>query len=273
MGNRRTWLLVALALLIGGSLTGKFVQPGVASAQVATEVSCQGGSVGLDDCWIVLNTAVPPGGSFTVSLTNPDATFVECNTIPQGGTCNVGTSAVTFACPQGCAVGSNYRDVVQLTGGSGTSQALSLSATTPPSAASPCIGPGGVDLCGVTGTMTSCTGTDIFVGITSICTGIQSIDCYVSGDTGVTSNCNASSLSCVVQSVGSLAVSPCGELPFAAGVTPFPTNQPVTIGSSQAANPSCTSSIPVGPQTQTITLDDGSTAVVPAPTTGTLTVC
>jgi hypothetical protein len=272
MFQRKLELTLALALLLGMAIMAGLSPRTVALADPSTQISCQGGSVGLNDCTIVLQSAVPAGGSFTVSSSNSGAIYVQCSTIPFGGTCNVQPNSITFACPQGCAAGSAYRDVVQLGSGSGANQTLAMSTSIPPNAASPCIGPGGVELCGSASGAAACGGTDIFVGIGSVCSGIQSVDCQVTLETGVTGTCNGASTNCLAQSLANVTFNPCGLLPYATGVTPFPTNQPITLSSSQAANPSCTSALTTN-QLTTTTDDAGDVIAVAVPVVAPIQVC
>lgn len=239
MNSDRLCLIAAVIALSWAALLGALREPRTASAQSVATVSCTGGSVGLNDCTITLQSAIPGGGSFTASLTNPAASFIGCNTLPPGGTCQFSTTGVTFACPMssGCSAGSRYRDVVQLSAGSGASQTFSASNSTPAGAASPCLGSNGTDLCGVAMGVTDCTGTDIFTGISNNCSGVESIDCLVDLTSGATSTCSAASQTCMANTAGT-SVNVCGVTAFPAGVQPFLIGTPVE-SAAEAANRSC----------------------------------
>jgi hypothetical protein len=221
-------LAVILALLTGAAHTA------TVSAQPNYSVSCSGNGPGLSDCTITLQSAIDIDSSFSVSLQTPNGTIIGCNTIPSGGQCSFTNTSVTFGCTEGCAAGSQYRDVVQLSSGSGDDQSLAASNTLAPN--QPATGANVIDL-SQPSNLTSCTSTDIFVGITATCSGIQVIDCQITAS-GVSNVCSTSSFDCLGQT-GAVYVNACGELPFATGVTPFSTLIPITISSSQAANPSC----------------------------------
>lgn len=108
--------------------------PEHALADGVASVSCSGDTTGLDDCTITLNSAIGPGGSFTGTLSGADASIIECNSIPRGGTCSHTGTSVTFYCgatfqTSNCTAGAQFRDVVQVGGTSGDSQTFSPSAT------------------------------------------------------------------------------------------------------------------------------------------------
>lgn len=239
MNSGRNGLIILVILLVGVALAGALREPRTASAQNVATVSCSGGSVGLNDCTITLQNAIPGGGSFTATLTNPAASSIGYGTLPPGETCHVSPTRVTFACPifGGCSAGSKYRDVVQLSAGSGASQSFSASLSAPAEAASPCLGPNGADLCGVAIGVTDCTGTDIFTGISNNCSGVESVDCLVNFETGASSTCSAASQSCMANTAGT-SVNVCGVTAFPAGVQPFLIGRPVE-GAAVATNPGC----------------------------------
>lgn len=126
---RRFFLFVlSLALLVGLGAVHSGMQP--VAADGTASVSCVGGSTGVDDCMITLNTTIAAGGSFTATVTDAGAMILGCNTIPIGGPCTNTATTATFSCPNACTSGSVYRDVVQLTQGSGMDQSFSVTGTT-----------------------------------------------------------------------------------------------------------------------------------------------
>lgn len=130
MKNKRRSLLFTLALAALIGLLGAHVGARSASAEGIGTINCLGGSTGLDDCTITLTATIASGGSFTATLNNPSADILACNTIPIGGSCTTTSTTVTFTCPNGCAAGTTYRDVVQLSSGSGAAQTFTANGTT-----------------------------------------------------------------------------------------------------------------------------------------------
>lgn len=244
MFNRRAALPVATVVALTFALfVTMFHAPSVA-AQPNYSVTCLGSGPGLSDCRITLKTAVDLDSSFTVSVTNPNGVVIGCNTIPSGGQCTFTNSSVTFSCTAGCAAGSQYRDVVQLADGTADGQTLAISntlAATPPYA-------GAVDIIDLSqpSTVTACTSTDTFIGITNGCFGITGLDCPSESIVGTPTNCSTSSQFCAAQTSG-MYVNPCGVLafsggansPLSVGVQAFQIGTPNTIAQSISANPSC----------------------------------
>jgi hypothetical protein len=221
-----------LALLAGVARTSSVL------AQPNYSVSCTGNGPGLSDCTITLKSAIDIDSSFTVNLQNANGTIIWCNTLPSGGQCTFTNTSVTFDCTEGCAAGRQYRDVVQLSSGSGEGQTVSESNTL--ATVAPAVGANVIDL-SQPSDLTSCTSTDIFVGITAGCSGIQTVDCQITSS-GVSNVCSTSSTDCLAQT-GAVYVNACGIEPAAnsgpalTAAPPFTTLIPITIGSSQAANP------------------------------------
>jgi hypothetical protein len=194
----RRWLILTLALVAVVGVLGTRFGAGAASADGVATVNCSGGSLGLNDCTITLSTSILAGGSFTATLQNGNATFIACNTIPVGGSCSMTATTVTFTCPNGCAAGTTYRDVVQLSSGSGTSQSFTAS--------------------GVTGTASTVSFPNVASAVFPVPAGVGAGACVT--PFGVVVACGSGVIgfggSCFTQGL----IVPCGSLPF----TPLTSN-------------------------------------------------
>ena len=269
MDQKRRLIVFTLALAAAFGLIGMRGGVGPVAADGVATVSCVGGSTGLNDCTITLTTAIAPGGTFTGTLSNSAAIFLACNTIPVGGPCSSTSSTVTFNCPSGCSSGMTFRDVVQLSSGSGSSQSFTANGATasvtfpnpatavfplPASASSgSCITPfGAVVACGsgVIGAGSSC----FTQGLVVPCSTLSSLgaNCLVATSFGSFNLCNTNAFantspSCITQSLvglvnvcngfnntGCNAISPTGIVVNLCGFQPFTT--PAAAQFSQFTN-------------------------------------
>lgn len=116
--------LAAVVLLIGLHLG---TRGAAAQTTSSGSVACTPSSNGLSTCTVTLGTTILPGGSFSVTLNNPNATFIGCGTVPAGGACSQSSGTVTFLCPAGCAAGSTYQDTVTFSQGAPDAQTVTVS--------------------------------------------------------------------------------------------------------------------------------------------------
>jgi hypothetical protein len=104
-------MIVAAALLVVGS---SLIQAGTARAQAADPnhidaLACTPSAGGWTDCSIVLNQAIPAGGSVVASLNGGSATVAFCSDgTPFNSLCGAYGNEAVFYCPTGCAPGKQF---------------------------------------------------------------------------------------------------------------------------------------------------------------------